>query len=152
MSHIGVIPGAQINKHAVKSVTFDGVTANLGIVGDVDLFTVTGDILVVSILAVCSAGLTEGGATAELELGITTSTALFLPQTQPIDIDTNEVWTSASPTLSGEAPAATQLNIVVNGTANDILATVVNDTVDTGTLNFYLTWQALSIGALVMAA
>jgi hypothetical protein len=142
---------SNVDSDALKTVTFDG-TANTGAVGDVPLFTVTGDILVVTLVPICTTLLTEGGATAELELGVTTNTTLFIAQTQPIDIDANEIWQDATPTASSEALVAALQNIVVIGGADDILATVVNDTVDTGVINFYLRWRPLSSDGLVVPA
>ena len=143
--------GIGADQRALKIVTFDA-TAGTGAVGDVPLFTVTGDILVVSFVPVCTTIMAENGATTVISLGVTDVVALFIADTEPEDIDANEIWTAANPTQTGEVLPDSLQNVAVNGTANNILATVVNDTVTSGVINFYLRWQPLSSNGLVVPA
>ena len=135
----------------IKTVTFDG-NATTGAVGDVPIFTVTGDIMIVSFVPVCTTSLTEAGATAEMSLGITTDDDFFIVITEPIDIADNEIWFDATPTLTVEALPSGFQNIILNGDANNILATVTNEAVATGVINFSLRWYALSSNGLVVPA
>lgn len=135
----------------IKSVTFTGASG-VGATGDVPLFTVTGDILVVSLIPVCSTNLTENGATALMSLGVTDIVALFIANTEPEDIDADDVWTAVAPATTAVALPALLSNIIVNGDANDILATISNDTITAGVLNFYLSWRPLSSDGLVVPA
>lgn len=134
-----------------KTVTFTGA-ANLGAVGDVPLFTVTGTILVVSLIPICTTDLVENGATAAMSLGVTDIVALFIAATEPEDIDEDDVWDAVAPATTAVALPAALKDIIVVGAANDILATVANDTITGGVLVFNLRYIAISDGATVVAA
>ncbi len=146
-----VQPGIGVDNNTLKTVTFTGA-AGVGAVGDVPLFTVTGDIMVVSFVPVCTTSLTENGATSLISLGVTDIVALFIANTEPEDIDDNDIWTAIAPVTTAEALPDALQNIIVNGDANDILATCVTDTTTAGVINFYLRWYALSGNASVVAA
>ncbi len=134
-----------------KTVTFLG-TANVGAIGDVPLFTVTGEILIVALVPKCTTNLVENGATVTMSLGITTGVALFIAATEPEDIDADDIWTAVAPTLSGIALPAALKDVVVAGDVNDILATIANDTITGGVLEFTLLWRPLSADGAVVAA
>lgn len=134
-----------------KTVTFTGA-ANLGAIGDVPLFTVTGDILVVSLVPVCTTNLVENSATALMSLGVTDSVALFIVATEPEDIDDDDIWTDIAPASTAVALPALLKDILVNGDANDILATITNDTITAGVMDFNLRWTPISADGLVVAA
>lgn len=142
---------SNVDSNTLKTVTFDG-NANTGAVGAVPLFTVTGDILVVSLVPICTTDLVENGATAEMSLGVTDIVALFISITEPEDFENNEIWVSNTSDVTAEALPAALQNIIVNGDANNILATITGDTITAGVLNFYLTWRPLSSNGLVVPA
>ena len=135
---------------ATKTVTFDGGTTNAR--GDLTgtgnpgtLFTVTGTVLVV-VFGHCTTLLT--GATATLEIGVTSNTAGIIAQTVATDIDAGEVWRDATPGLGVEA-----LNdpmVIVGGA--DIIETVGTADVTAGVITYYCLWQAISSDGAVVAA
>jgi len=131
-----------------KTITFTGA-ANLGAVGAVPLFTITGEVLVLSIFGICTADLTEAAPTATLALGVTGSTALFIGATTATTIDTGEIWVSTTPTAAGIAlPAACQ-NVAI---AANIIGTVASQAVDAGAIELTVWYRPLSEdGALVAA-
>lgn len=134
-----------------KTVTFTGAS-DKGAIGDVALYTVTGEILVVALIPKCTTDLVENGATATMSLGVTTEVALFIAATEPEDIDEDDIWTAVAPTKSSIALPAALKDIVVGGDADAILATVANDTITGGVLEFTLLWRAISADGAVAAA
>lgn len=134
-----------------KTVTFTGA-ANLGAIGDVPLFTVTGDILVVSLIPICTADLVENSVSTLMSLGVTDIVALFIAATEPKDIDEDDVWDAVAPATTAVAIPALLKDIIVVGDANNILATITNDTITDGVLEFNLRYLAISDGATVVAA
>lgn len=133
-----------------KSVTFAGGTAND--MGDFDgtgnpytLFTVTGDVLVY-IVPVCKTNL--AGATATLEVGVTGATAALVAQTTATDIDVNEGWFAATPSLAVANTA--QYHVVGGGL--DIIQTAGTANITSGAVDYYLFWKPLSDDGLVTVA
>lgn len=117
--------------------------AGAGAVGTVNLFTVTGTV-VVSIFAVCSEDL--AGATATLEVGIAGNTAGLLAQTLATDIDNGEVWVDNTPATIEAVPSS---RVLTNGT--DIIGTVGTANITDGTLTFYCLWRPLSNDGNIVA-
>jgi hypothetical protein len=133
-----------------KSVTFAGGTANN--MGDYDgtgnpytLFTVTGDVLAY-IVAVCKTDL--AGASATIEVGVTGATAALIAQTTATDIDVNEGWFAATPTLAVANTA--QYHVIGGGL--DVIQTVATANITAGAITYYLFWKPLSDDGLVVAA
>lgn len=133
-----------------KSVTFAGGTANN--MGDYDgtgnpytLFTVTGDVLAY-IVAVCKTDL--AGASATIEVGVTGATAALIAQTTATDIDVNEGWFAATPTLAVANTA--QYHVIGGGL--DVIQTVATANITSGAITYYLFWKPLSDDGLVVAA
>ena len=131
---------------ASKSLAFTGA-ANLGAVGNVPLFTVTGEVLVLAVVPFCTEDLL--GATATLALGVTGSTALFIAATTATDIDVNEFWIDATPDPNGIAVPAALKEIAIT---DNIVGTVATAAVTDGTIRFDLYWRPLSSNGLVVAA
>ena len=129
-----------------KTVTFTGA-ANLGAVGAVPIFTVTGTVLVVYLIPLCTVLLTEAAPTATLALGVTGSTSLFVAATTGTAIDANEFWFSTTPTAAGLALPAALKDIPV---AANIIGTVGAQAVDSGAIRFDLWWLGISSGSSVV--
>lgn len=129
-----------------KTVAFSGAAGN-GAVGAVNLFTVTGSVLIRRITARCTEDL--AGATATLALGVTGSTALFIAATTATDIDTGEFWLSTTPAATGLALPAALQNIVVDA---DIILTVATANITDGTIEFTVEWTPLSSDGNLVAA
>ena len=137
---------AQAFRHAAKTVTFTGA-ADLGAIGNVPLFTVTGEVLVVIMSPFCTVLLT--GATATLALGVTGSTALFIAATTGTDIDANEFWVDTAPDPNGIAIPAALKDIAIT---DNIVGTVAVAAVDTGAIRFDVWWRPLSVDGNLVAA
>lgn len=134
----------------VKTVTFAGGTANN--MGDFDgtgnpytLFNVTGDILCY-IVAVCKTDL--AGASATLEVGVTGATAALIAQTTATDIDVNDGWFAATPTLG--VANTPQYHAIGGGL--DIIQTVGTANITAGKIDYYCFWRPLSDDGFVKAA
>lgn len=112
------------------------------------LFRVTGDVLV-RVFGVCTTLLE--GATATLEVGVAGNTAALIAQTTATDIDANEIWSDASPTV-GVDTLASVLGpyIVVNGL--DIIETVGTADITAGNIYYVCLWRPLSEGSKVESA
>lgn len=135
---------------ASKAVTFDGATTNdmgdlTGTGNPYTLFSVDGDVLVY-IVAVCKTNL--AGSTATLEVGVTGATAALIAQTTATDIDANEGWFAATPSLAVANTA--QYHVVGGGL--DIIQTVGTADITSGAITYYCFWRPLSVGAQVKAS
>src|SRR3990172_11144842 len=98
--------GRGLIKRQSKSITFTGA-AGLGAVGNVPLFTTTGEVLVIYLVPFTVLTLTEALATATLLLGVTNSTGLFItPATNAVNLTTGEFWTENTGGGTAEAGGA----------------------------------------------
>lgn len=137
----------------LKEMTFDGATVNDP--GDFDgtgnpatLFTVTGDVIL-KIIAVCKTTVV-GVATSTIEIGVAGDTAVIIAQTDPSDIDVNEIWHDATPDNSIELETVAAERIITNG--QDIIQTVANANITSGKIDYYCFWRPVSTGSNVVAA
>src|SRR3990170_8274811 len=132
-----------------KEITFTGA-AGLGAVGNVPLFTVTGEVLVVYLVPYTVLTLTEALATATIALGVTNLTALFIAATNAVNLVTGEFWSEATgggtanagvglPAAGTSAPQLKDVAVTSN-----IIATVGAQAVDGGSLRFDCYWRPLS--------
>ena len=131
-----------------KTITFTGA-ANLGAVGNVPLFTVTGEVLVIALVPFCTTLLTEAVATATLALGVTGSTSLFIAATTAVDIDANEFWVDTAPDPFGIALPAALKDIAIT---DNIVGTVGAQAVNGGVLRLTVVYIPLSSDGLVAPA
>ena len=145
MPAIRTLRGAGGLKRASTTVTFTGA-ANLGAVGTVPIFTVTGEVLVAYFVPFCTTLLTEAAPTATLALGITGSTSLFLTATTATAIDANEFVVNTTPVANGVALPAAFKDII---TTDNIIGTVAAQAVDSGAIRFDCYYLPLSSDGLV---
>jgi len=132
-----------------KSLTFTGA-AGLGAVGNVPLFTVTGEVVVLAIVPYTTDSLTVGGQDdPTLALGVTNATALFIAATLATNLLTGEFWTE--PTGGGVANSGIAIPAALKDIAitSNIVGTVVDHNITGGTLRFDVYWRPLSAGASV---
>src|SRR3990167_1697702 len=129
---VPVIRGARPPYRVTTTVTFTGA-ANLGEVGAVPLFTVTGEVLIERIVPICTVDLTEAAPTATLALGITGSTSLFIAATTGTAIDAGEFWMTTTPTANGLALPAALKDIAIT---DNIIGTVAAQAVNSGAIRF----------------
>ena len=131
-----------------KTVTFTGA-ADLGAVGAVPIFTVTGEVWVVVMVAICTVDLTEAAPTATLSLGVTGSTVKFIAATTAIDIDAGDFWIDATPDPNAATIPTSMKDIAIT---DNIIGTVAAQAVDSGAIRFDLWWRPLSSDGNVVAA
>lgn len=143
-----LLSGPGYLRRASASVTFTGA-ANLGAVGNVPLFTVTGEVLIVYLVPFTVLTLTEALATATLALGVTNATGLFIAATNAVNLLTGEFWTEATGGGTAEAGIALPAALKEIVVSSNIVGTVGAQAVDGGTLRVDLYWLPLSSGALV---
>jgi len=124
-----------------KTVTFDDTDA------DVNLFTVTGDVIV-KLVAVCGTSVASAGGA---NIGVDAGTVAMIADTDCTTLAAGEIWHDASPDASAELLSVMKEFIIANGT--DIVLDVENaKQVDSGVINFYCLWTPLSATGAVVAA
>src|SRR3972149_5642983 len=131
-----------------KEITFTGA-AGLGAVGNVPLFTVTGEVLVVYLVPFTVLTLTEALATATLALGVTNSTALFIAATNAVNLTTGEFWTESTGGGTAEAGIAVPAPLKDIAISSNIVGTVATQAVNGGTVRFAVYYLPLSSDGLV---
>ena len=128
-----------------KTITFDG-TANLGAVGAVPIYTITGQVQVVTFVPYCTVNLGEAAPTATIALGVTGATTLFIAATTATDIDAGEFWIDTTPDANGIAVPVEEKDIAIT---SNIIGTVAAQAVNAGAIRFDIAYFPLSTdGAL----
>lgn len=130
------------------TITFDG-SAGAGATGtNVDLFTVTGEIFVDSIIGYCTTNLTEAAPTATISLGTTTTAAQFIAATNSVEIDANEFWVDTTPVVNVALPAALGGGQPIAVSENIVVVPATQNT-DAGVIEFTMFWRPISTDAAV---
>ena len=124
--------GFVTRKHARHSRTFADA-AGEGATGDVTIFTVTGRVLLHTITAFCTDGLSEGGATATVQLGTAAVDGALIAVVNAVDIDTNEWWTDGTPVAEIDHLLGAQIDAVIS---SNIVVLVSTQAVSGGTIIF----------------
>ena len=119
-------------RHVRFSKTFADSSGN-GAVGDVVIFTITGRVWVVGLTAFCTDGLSEGGATATVQLGTPARDGLLIAVVNAVDIDTNEWWTDGTPVSELDQMDADQVDVLLSA---NIVVKVTSQAVSGGTVVF----------------
>ncbi len=128
-------------RFSTASVAFTGA-AGLGAVGNVPVFTVTGEICIVYLIPFCEEALAEAApGSATLALGVTGATTLLIAATAALDIDANEFWVDTAPDANGIAVPAALRDIL---TTDNIVGTVAVADINDGTIRFDCYWIPLS--------
>ena len=126
-----------------KTITFTGA-ANLGAIGNVPIFTVSGTVFVRAFIPTVTTTLDTTGSPT-IALGTTNKTTLFLAATATSNLTTsNNIWLATTATTSGLALPAALLNIVV---ADNIVGTVATHAIGSGAIDFDILWVPFSSGA-----
>ena len=125
----------------IKSLTFSDTT------GAQTLFTVTGDVIL-RVFGVCKIDIASTGG-ANIGVGVSGTTNKFIATTVATAVDANEVWHDATPDNSIELDSVSVSYIVSNG--QDVILTPSTQ-VDSGRIDFYLSWRPLSDDADVVEA
>ncbi len=140
MSHIKFVEALGISK-VTKTLTFSNDT------GTVNLFTVTGDVIV-RIIAVCTTNVASG-ADGYIEMGISADVDAIIASTQATEIDAREIWNDSVSSREIEVVDSVRGYIITDG--NDIILTL-SAQVDSGVIAFYCFWTPLSSDGKVVAA
>lgn len=120
-------------------VTFDG-SAGAGAVGTITVFTITGRVWIVRLIAFCSTLLAEAGATATLAMGVASDVDAFAGATNAVEIDADEWWVGTVPVLGAANLATTAGNgagatIAINkALSENVILTVGAQAVNSGVL------------------
>ena len=138
-----------------KSITFAGATPNA--IGDFDgtgnpagIFTVTGQIIA-RIIAVCTTSLAfDVNATIAVGIVGATSTIIATTDLTVAALIAKEIWHDATPDSEIEAMSTMRDYIVTDG--NDIILTCGVANTNTGVIEFYCLYTALSSDGAVVAA
>lgn len=129
-------------QRATASVAFDG-TAGKGASaggGNVPIFTVTGEVLVVALVPFCTENLVSAGG-GTLALGVTSAPTLFIAATTGTDILINKFWIDTSPDANGVALPAALKDIILT---DNIVGTVGTADISDGTIRVDCYWLPLS--------
>ena len=141
--------GAGMSLRTSKSITFTGA-ANLGAIGNVPLFTTTGEVAVVYLVPFIV--LTLAGAGATLALGVANSTALFIAATLATNLATGEFWTESTGGGTAEAGIALPAALKEIVISSNIVGTAAVAAITGGTLRLDVYYLPLSSdGTLVPA-
>lgn len=144
---VPIISSAATLRRSSKTITFTGA-ANLGAIGNVPLFTVTGEVLL-AVLTVTGVT-TLVGATATLALGVTGNTTFFIAATTATDIAAGDYWIDATPTEVNAALVPAGFKDV--WCTDNIIGTVATAAITAGALRLDCWWMALSEDGDVAAA
>jgi hypothetical protein len=120
-----------------------------GALGDLDLFTVTGDALV-QVFGLCKTDLV-GGAGFTFEVGIAGNTDAIIATTGGVDIDAGDTWQDAAPDANPGAVDLTARTFAIASGA-DITQTIGVDTATAGVIDYYCRWLPLSANGYVQPA
>lgn len=138
---------AEALRRTTVTVAFDGgagTGASAG-GGNVPLFTVTGEVLVVALVPFCTESLASAGG-GTLALSVTGASALFIAATTATNIDANMFWVDTGPDANGVALPAALKDIVIT---DNIVGTVATADITDGTIRFDVYYLPLSGDGLI---
>lgn len=136
-------------RRASKTVTFTG-GAGAGATGSVNVFTVTGEVLIVALVPYCTTLLTEAAPTATVSLGVTGTTALFLAATNSVNIDADEFWLDTDPgSVTDAVIPSTLKDVAISG---NVIITCATQNTTGGVIRFDCWWMPLSTDGNLVAA
>ena len=115
------------------------------------IFTVTGEVIVVSLVPFCTTTLTETAGTPTLALGVVGNTAILLGATTAAAIDAGKFWLDTTPAEVGAVPIPAAL-IDIAVTANIQCLVGGTNNIDAGVIRYDLLWKPLSSDGLVVPA
>lgn len=145
----GMIIPAGVNKsteltHARKTVTFADSS------GAVDVFSITGRVLIERLTAYVTTTVVEDGAVSGIELGGTTDPNAFIVSTDPAALLANLWWYDGTPTGGPVQMDALQINAM---TDEDIILTITGGTdLDSGVIVFDVWYLPVTDGGALAAA
>jgi len=133
---MGLPLAARLDKATTKLVSFTGAT-NLGAIGTMPLFTVTGRVWIVGLDIYCPTTLV--GPSATLALGTTNSTSSLIAATTATLIVAGKFWATTTP---AQDVAAVLTSLV----SANILFTIGTTNITAGSLEVCAYWHPMSAG------
>ena len=132
-----------------KSITYTaGGTGAQGTT--TNIFVVTGEIIVIYLVSICTTSLEESAGTPTLRLGVVNASSIFIGSITATIIDVNEFWISTGPTSNALALPAAVKDIAV---ARNITCTVGGtNNISAGVIRYDLYWLPLSPDGLAVPA
>ena len=128
-------------KRLQKDLTFSNDT------GTVNLFTVTGDVIV-KIIPVITTDVVPN-TTANIKMGVVGNTDAMIVDSVSTVLDARGIWVDQTPDYEIETLERIRSYIITDG--NDVVLTL-SAQVNSGAITFYCFWTPLSLGGLVIAA
>jgi len=125
----------------IQDITFSNST------GTVNVFTVTGDVIV-RIVPIITTDLVPN-TTATIRLGVVGSTDAMIVDSDAVDLDARGIWVDQTPDNEIEDVDRIRGYIITNG--NDVVLTL-SAQVNTGVIRFYCFWTPLSADGKVVNA
>jgi len=126
-----------------KTVTFVNTAA------DVNLFTVTGDVLI-KLIAICDTSIASA-AGCNLSVGVTGDLDDLIAVTTGTDLDAGNIWHDNAPDEGFEWSSVIKEAIIANG-LDIILDVETAKQVDSGVISFYLWWAPISSDGIIVVA
>ena len=114
-----------------------------------NIFTVTGEIIVVYLIPYCTTSLTEDAGTPTLQLGVTGASNVHVAATTATNILTTKFWFDTSPS-SNEAVPATLKDFAIR--ANIVCEVAATNNIDAGVIEYTLLWIPVSTDGNAVAA
>lgn len=124
-----------------KNVTFVNTS------GTVDLFTITGDVIV-QIIPIITTTLVPD-TTANVKLGVVGNTDAMIVDSVSTDLVARGIWVDQTPDNEIESTERMRSYIITDG--NDVVLTL-SAQVNSGAITFYCYWTPLSTGTSVLVA
>lgn len=128
-----------------KAVTFTGA-AGAGAIGTINLFTVTGQVLM-AIIGV--SGTTPVGTGATIKVGNSTTTTRYLASETATNLVAGDTQDITGIVSAGTAPVTTPNQLGAN--TEVVIATIATANITAGQITYYLFYKPLSAGASVVA-
>lgn len=126
-----------------KQITFSNA-ANLGAIGSVPLFTVTGDVLL-TLVGYCNTGL--AGASATIAHGISGNTGLLIASITGTTLVAGKAVDKTGLIANGTAPFVTPIFALYS---QNIIATIATANLTGGIVDYVAYWLPLTPGATVV--
>jgi hypothetical protein len=131
------------NTHNYADYTFNATG-----VGQKNILTVTGDVLL-RVFGICKTAVVTVGV-GTCSLGVASSVAAILPVTVGDNLIANEIWHDPTPDSTIENLSVARAVIISNG--NDVTLDLLLATFASGVIRFYYSWLPLSSDGNVVNA
>lgn len=141
-------------KVAKKAMTYVGGSGT-GATGTVNLFTVTGDVLIYRFWGSVNTSVTDDGGATTIEVGTANNINALMDQiadaTALVD---GTIWSHGSAPVAdiGEGNPVTHIAQPINDGANIIQTIGAGSNVDGGQIDYYCIWASVEVGANIVAA